>query len=498
MKNFLLLSLLLTLASNPTAWAQKIPGASPEKHIRFLASDELMGRMTGTAGNNQAADYIAAHFKKQGLMPVPGTEGYFQKVYLQKTTPPQSASITLNEQIFRLSEHFIVLQGAAIDQELPWVFAHYGWEDDTRNDYANLDVKGKVVICKMGASDETDPREALQLIRLKRDLALKNGAAALIEIYNAPYPWPIISRYFGGSSQYELAEEENAASALSFLWLNDPEKTLTSALETQKQGTLRLQSGGMLIEKVASQNVIGMLEGKDPLLKKEYIFLSAHYDHVGGGTNTGSGGAMTPEDSIYNGARDNAMGTTAVLEAAAYFAKKRPARSLVFIAYTGEELGLLGSKYYAQNPLIPFKDVVYNFNCDGAGYNDKTKVTVIGLERTNAQALILQGCKENGLEAIVDPVPEQNLFDRSDNVSFAEKGVPAPTFAPGLTAFDEAIQQYYHQVADDADSLDFVYVAQYANAYVRSAELIANFKEKFKWAEGDKYEKAYQSLYGTN
>ena len=149
--------------------------------------------------------------------------------------------------------------------------------------------------------------------------------------------------------------------------------------------------------------------------------------------------AYQPSDSIFNGARDNAMGVTAILEAAKALSQQRPNRSVLVLAFTGEEIGLLGSKYYAEHPLVPLKQTIFDLDTDGAGYSDTTIVSVIGLERTGAKAEIEAGAKAFGLGVFAEPAPEQGLFDRSDNVNFAIKGVPAPDFSPGFKAFDQEI-----------------------------------------------------------
>ena len=244
---------------------------------------------------------------------------------------------------------------------------------------------------------------------------------------------------------------------------------------------------------VMSYNVVGVLEGTDPVLKNEYLVLTAHFDHVGTGKK---GGRVTESDTIFNGARDNAFGTTAILSAVKSFTQKRTKRSILFIGYTGEEIGLLGSKYYVEHPLLPLKQCIFNLDCDGAGYNDTTKVTVIGLDRTDAEAEIIAGSKAFGLTAINDPVPEQNLFDRSDNVNMAAKGIPAPDFAPGFTAFDVEINKFYHQVADSPETVNYNYLLKYCQAYIYSARLIADRPIAPKWKAGDKYEKAFNTLYG--
>jgi Zn-dependent M28 family amino/carboxypeptidase len=157
---------------------------------------------------------------------------------------------------------------------------------------------------------------------------------------------------------------------------------------------------------------------------------------------------------------------------------------------------MLGSRYYAENPLVPLKQCVFNLNSDGAGYNDSTKVTIIGLNRTDAEGEIVTASKAFGIEAINDPVPEQNLFDRSDNVSLAVKGIPAPNMSPGLTAFDAEIGKYYHQAADNPENVSMGYLTKFCKVYIYSARLIANKATATKWKSGDKYEKVGQELYG--
>lgn len=250
---------------------------------------------------------------------------------------------------------------------------------------------------------------------------------------------------------------------------------------------VRLRDGG------ASRNVIGIVRGTDPDLRDEYLVLTAHYDHLGVGRSS----SEVPGDSIYNGARDNGMGTVAVIAAARAFAEAPPRRSILLLTPTAEEMGLVGSRYFAENPLIPLRQIIFNLNVDTGGYSDTSVVTVIGLNRTSAEPLIEWGTAAFGLDAILDPVPEQNLFDRSDNVSFASQGIPAPTFSPGFRAFsDPGVADYYHQVTDEVDDLDFEYLLRFAQAYVHTARLIADASERPRWRPGDKYEEAARALYG--
>ena len=241
-----------------------------------------------------------------------------------------------------------------------------------------------------------------------------------------------------------------------------------------------------------SRNVVGWIPGSDPELTDEVVMLLAHYDHVGMG-----GQRATEADSIFNGARDNGMGTVAVIAAARSLAAAPPRRSVLLFTPTAEEQGLIGSRHFAENPLVPLDDIVFALNVDTGGYSDTTIVTVVGLDRTTAQSLIEAGAAAAGLEAVLDPSPEQNLFDRSDNVAFARKGIPAPTFSPGFRAFsDPGVANYYHQVTDEVDDLDMAYLARFVTGYVESARRIADAPDRPHWTPGDVYEAAGQALYG--
>lgn len=230
-----------------------------------------------------------------------------------------------------------------------------------------------------------------------------------------------------------------------------------------------------------------MVEGSDPKLKDEYIIYSAHYDHVG------IGKPNAQNDSIYNGARDNAVGTVTVLSAAKSIAKRPTKRSALFILFTAEEKGLLGSRWYVENPVIPLNQMVFCFNSDNGGYNDTSLATVVGLNRTTEGDLIRKAVGEFGLKAIDDPVG--GFFNRSDNVHFARKGIPAPTFSLGFTAFDDEIGKYYHQTADNPDNLDYNYLEQFFRAYVLSCRYIGNSDSTPFWTEGDDYYEAGKQLY---
>lgn len=246
---------------------------------------------------------------------------------------------------------------------------------------------------------------------------------------------------------------------------------------------------------VTLKNVLGVVRGTDPGLSSQYVVLSSHYDHVGVADSAiMENGKM---DSIFNGARDNATGTAAVIAAARYFAQHPPKRSILFICYTAEEEGEIGSNYYAEHPLIPLDHTVFNLNVDNAGYDTTHAICLFGLGRTNADTLIRMACKAYGLAVL--PEPEgQVLFNRSDNYALAQKGVPAPTYSLGMTDWDGDVWDRYHRMSDEVDNMDLGYVVRFIRAYILSAQYIANDHAQPRWTKGDPYEKVWLTLFGKN
>ena len=332
-------------------------------------------------------------------------------------------------------------------------------------------------------------------MKTKREIAAEKGAAGVIELFRLKFPWQFFLRYFGSESLGISKEEETGGKGdkIIYGWLKEKGKEDMTPIQKGKKNKVALASSGFSKRSVASNNVIGVLEGSDPELKDEYILLTAHFDHVGTGKDGGA--AFTEQDSIFNGARDNAMGTVAMLSAAKSLALAPPKRSVIVLAVTGEELGLLGSAYYAEHPLIPLPQTVVNLNTDGAGYSDTDVLSVFGAIRTGSKDLVESGAGQFGLEVVHNPAPEQGLYDRSDNVSFARKGIPAVSISPGFREFNQEIMQHYHQVSDEADSVDFDYLIKYCKAFSHIARLLADSPERASWAEGDKYEKAGLELY---
>jgi hypothetical protein len=455
--------------------------------LRFLASNELKGRATARPEIQIAARYISEEFRSMQIKQCPGTEDYFQNFDIKMISPAQSGTLQIGDHTVQLGDEMVQLNGANANFDAPLVFANYG----SKEDFEKLDVKGKIVITLAGMKDSSGFRKAFPLARSKRKLAEEKGAVALIELAaGSDIPWKRLQNY---TTQEHVARQD-AADTLPVFWVKDSDQTLEQLVRSGAHSA-NLTVMGTLIKTVPAKNVLGYVEGTDPQLKNQYIVLSAHYDHLGVAAKpVMEDGKM---DSIFNGARDNAVGVTAIMDAARYFVQHPPKRSVMFIAYTGEEIGEIGSKYFASLPVIPLKKIVYNMNIDNGDYNDTTIITVVGMGRTSADDNIQKGCNAFGLKAVVDPSPEQDLFDRSDNVNLAEKGVPAPTFSLGFTKFDDETMKHYHHVSDEVGNMNLSYVMKYIKSYILAAKNIADDPTQPTWIKGDKYAEAGRELYNS-
>ncbi|MFM2251478.1 MAG: hypothetical protein RLZZ358_2408 [Bacteroidota bacterium] len=484
-KHLLILSAVLFGSSPLLAQKQDVEKKfSSEKAISqftYLASDELKGRDPIRPEMKLAYIFIAQELEKAGAKPVPGGNGYYQDIPFNLSSPPTKGSVQLGNFSFTQGQNLLVLDGRSFSGNYEVVDVGFG----SAEEFAGKDLKGKIAITNVGAPNKFSPNQLFSEGRAKAVRAKEAGALALIERFNVPsVPWQLVSGFL---NRPQMGMDQGEASNLPYLWVEDVKNQLTGT----NLGNATVAVEGKVNRKIDGKNVLAWVEGTDPQLKNEFILLSAHYDHVGVGTPDETG------DSIYNGARDNAVGTVAVLNAAQYFAKNPPKRSILFALWTAEEKGLLGSGYFANNPLIPLNQIVYNLNIDNAGYNDTSIITVIGLGRTSADYLINEAVAEFGLTAKADPSPEQGLYDRSDNVNFARKGIPAPSFTLGFTAFDDEINKYYHKAADEVESFDLNYAQLYWKSYILATQKIANWSQRPQWTAGDKYEEVSKKLYGN-
>ncbi|MCB0658546.1 MAG: M28 family peptidase [Saprospiraceae bacterium] len=491
MKRIRITVLLLTLAS--ISWSQEVieklwHPALYEQELRFLASDELKGRNTGTAELDIAARYIAEVFRRNGLLPLPGMDSYFQEVPFKKTTPG-TAQIRFMDTTFQQGDNVVMMSGSAVDEQAVAVFVGFG--DSLRSE----EINGKYVISIFGTEAIRSPMEALQTSKEKLDQCKALGAKGLLEIYTMQTPWSVITRFFNRERLELAGEDQRGEEQLPYGLMQIPTSRMTE-LRNNPVRPFRITFSGQQSIGVPSYNVLAYKPGNDPKRTDDYVLLSAHYDHIG--TRSRAEGEPINQDTIFNGARDNGMGVIALLSGADVLSHLPVDRSLIFAAWTAEEKGLLGSSYFVDHSPVPLEKIRFNLNTDGAGYSDTTVVSILGFTRVGAETEMEKACQAFGLSVVADPAKEQNLFDRSDNVRFAAKGIPAPTFSPGFKSFDQEIQTYYHQVTDNPGSINYRYANKYWKAFVYGAYLIAQMPEDPRWSEGDKYEAAAKSLYGDN
>lgn len=454
--------------------------------LRFLASDELMGRATFRPEINIAARYISEQFRSLGLKQVDGLKDYFQAFTISMLSPARQGTFTVSDKTFEIGKDLLQFKGQDVSLNAPVIFAGHGMKEEV----GKLDVKGKIVITEIGGADSSSFMEGFSMVEQKRKFFKDKGAMALIERFKpGSFPWPELQKYLAEERSFD---NENTMNDFPAFFINDSGTQFPGILKNQQpNGSLTVK--GNSVRDIAAKNVLGWIEGTDKELKDQFIVLTAHYDHLGVTKKPVMEDGKL--DSIYNGARDNAIGTTAVIDAARYFSKYPPKRSVLFIAYTAEEIGEIGSKYFAAHPPLPLKKLVYNLNIDNASYNDTSIVSVIGLGRTSADDDIKKACLAYKLTAMPDPAPEQNLFDRSDNTQLAAKGIPAPTFSLGIRKFDSEITKRYHQLSDEVANFNLDYAMKYINSFILAARYIADNKDQPQWAKGDKYEPAWKKLY---
>jgi len=222
---------------------------------------------------------------------------------------------------------------------------------------------------------------------------------------------------------------------------------------------------------VLCNNVVGYIEGSDSALKKEYVLLVAHYDHLGVKRDS----STSYSDSIYNGARDNAMGTTALIYSAKILGSAPCKRSLIFVATTGEEEGMLGSKFFVENSPVELEDIVFVLNNDGGGFNDTTLIRIGGMNRIDYPSGIWEDIERMGIKSLPYPEELDYLYDLGDARTFAKQGIPAITISPGFNEIDDEILNFVHQPADEADdSFNYSYLLKFSQVYTQIAQLIAN------------------------
>lgn len=436
-------------------------------HIRFLASDELEGRMSGTPGAKRAADYISSEFNKAGLKPLGYKNSYFQGFSFTKGIllgADNSFELEIKDKSARLilGEDFNTLSfSSSGDAKGGLVFAGYGISapELEYDDYIGLDVKDKVVMVLRYTPEEYDPKSAFYnyaALRYKAMNAREKGAKAIVFVtpYYAQEEENLktigLDHSYSDSGIKSLvlrrdkAQEIMAASGkdLKSLEENLSKKKTSSFIFTNTVAKIKTD---LIEDRGESANVIGIIEGSDPVLKQEYIVVGAHYDHIGFGERNSRADNKT-QDNIHNGADDNASGVAGLIELAEFFSCRKDLlkRSLVFIAFSAEEMGLIGSSYYIDNPRVPLNKTVAMLNMDMIGRLDQGKLTVFGVGSSPSwKELINNANSDFEFELSLN----NSGFAPSDQSVFFAKEIPVLHFFTGL-------HDDYHTPSDDWEKIN--------------------------------------------
>jgi Zn-dependent M28 family amino/carboxypeptidase len=441
--------------------------------IKTLSSDDFEGRKPGSPGEVKTIAYMQQQFQQMGLKPGNPDGTYVQNVPLAGITSKSHPEIAVKGKKLPLvdKKDYIALSSRYVPQvdvkNSDIVFVgygvvapEYGWDD-----YKNVDVKGKTILMLINDPAIPDPADPSKLDdkmfkgaamtyygrwTYKYEIASEKGAAAAIIIHEtgpAGYPFEVVSGSWGGENFGIQRPDNNAGRVAVEGWMTFDKAgelcrmagldlaALKKAAITKdfKPVPLPGATASFKIEntlrKIDSHNVVAKLEGSDPALKDQYVIYTAHWDHLG----------RDPElkgDQIYNGAADNASGSAGLLEIARAYTKLSPPpkRSILFLSVTAEEQGLLGTQYYATNPLYPLKNTLADINMDVLNLWGKTSdMTIIGLGNSTLDDTATEVLKAHGRTVIGDPDPGKGSFYRSDHFEFAKQGVPALDPDPGAT-----------------------------------------------------------------
>ena len=533
-RRFLLLLLFAPGCRNTDAPASgdapQVSAARIEEHIRYLASDRLAGRGTGTPGYDSAAHYVAKHFAILGLDSA-GTEGYFQPVPLRRARAVEGSGLVLAGRAgpralapYRDYVPFPNLVAPRSEVTAPLVFVGFGVTAPERgyDDYRDVDAKGKIVVLLTGAPAAFPPAERAHYAngRAKRENAVRRGAVGLLVVRtrDQTFPWDrLVRQSRRGEMRWldptgapsDVSPTIRGAGVLSDsaaagLFEGAP-RSLIDVLDAAEAGkppafslplraTIRTVS---VHERLKSPNIAGLLRGSDPRLRDEVVVYTAHLDHLGIGEPVRG-------DSIYNGALDNAAGSAALLEIAKAFTKlpEAPRRSVLFLSVTGEEEGLLGSDYFAQHPTVPIERIAADVNIDGLAILYPLRdIVALGAEHTTLDSTVVRVAKRMGVAVSPDPFPQEVFFVRSDQYSFVRRGVPSLFPFMGLRSdsgvdaparFKEWFATRYHTPQDDVDQpMDLESGAREAQLVFLVGLEIANAAERPAWKEEDFFERTF-------
>lgn len=518
--------------------------AAIEAHLQFLASDELEGRDTGSRGHQIASNYIASQFQALGLTPAGDNNSYFQQVPLRSARVQQESvklSFRRGEKEWQLSYPQQFFSGASLGQpelavNAPLVFVSYGLvsEEFGLDDYAGLDVNGKVVVQLAGLPASLPSEERAYLGSIKGQLAAERGAIGVITIHTPqqektrPYAnsllylntprlaWLNSEGEPGNSSRLQAGAYLHPDAAVSLFEQEQHSLAdIFSMLEADQQPHGFVMNSEVSLgsnsnhQQISSPNVIAVLEGSDPVLRDEYVVITAHSDHIGFSND------LRSEDKINNGAMDNAAGMAILLETARMFSELtvKPKRSILFVVVTAEEKGLLGADYFAHNPTRPLQSLVANVNLDmPVLLYPFADLIAFGANHSTLGEVVETAAGKEGIALSADPMPEQAIFTRSDHFTLVKQGVPAVFLMTGFTSKDPQqdgakiwgsfFAKHYHKPSDDIASLTKEYGpirydagAVFADINFNIALDIANTSQRPLWKADSFFNKVFAKDY---
>jgi Zn-dependent M28 family amino/carboxypeptidase len=519
------------ITSAEKAAAQVIAANGVRGHVRFLAHDLLEGRGPGTRGDTLAQAYIASQFEASGLRPAGVGESYLQPFELVGITGhPETMTFASASGRFDLKFHdeFIAVSGvqepqaALEDSEL--VFVGYGMvaPEYSWDDFKGMDLRGKTLLI-LNSDPENDPNLFAGRARLrygrwdyKYEQAAKVGAAGAIILHTTPsagYPWQVVQTSWTGE-QFELPATSGPRLQVK-AWTHEEAtrrivrmagKELDALVAAAQRRDFRPVPLGVKVStrftnqvrRRPTANVLGLLPGSDPKLAREVVLYTAHHDHLGMKQDAKPG-----EDAIYNGAVDNAAGVAAMLTVVRAFQAlpKPPRRSILFAAVAAEEQGLLGSQFLAEHPPVPVGRMAVNINLDGVNIHGRTRdVTVIGLGKSNVDAIITGLARSQGRAVKADQLSDRGFFYRSDQFSFAKLGVPAAYFGSGMDFIGRPEgwgkrqrelweERHYHQPSDELTAdWELSGAIEDARLYFLLGAYVARAPQMPRWNKGDEFE----------
>ncbi|PWS28666.1 peptidase M28 [Pedobacter yonginense] len=501
-----------------------------KSHLAVLANDSLQGRRPFTVGETKTVDYLSTQFKKMGIAPGNG-DSYVQKVPMVEITSTPSATMEISDgkqtTSLKAVEDFVAFTRREQDtlqlKNSPLVFGGYGVvaPEYKWNDYKNLDVKGKTVIVLVNdpgfKSNEKgffrgDTMTYYGRWTYKFEEAARQGAAGVIIVHQtepASYDWSVIKNSNTGAKLYLQEKDKHMSRCKIEGWMT--EQAATKLLnQAGIKGDIRAYARKKDFKAVplnrnvsvsltnklkyaTSQNVIAKIKGTER--PDEYVIYTAHWDHFGIGPKING-------DSIYNGAVDNASGVAAMLGVAQAFqnAKEKPERSIIFLAVTGEEQGLLGSEYYGSNPVYPLNKTVANLNMDALGFYGKTKdVSIKGLGQNEVEDYVVKELEQNQMTAVGDQRPGAGSYYRSDHFNFAKVGVPAIDIVNGVESIEKGAdygkaqkkdynEKHYHQPSDEySEKMNVDGFVQIANILFNVGFKISNETTFPQWKKGSEF-----------